>query len=162
MRMNDWVKILKGDMSGFKKEEVKEEIKPTKDRIYRLSWANGQRSQLLNHDEAVRRINESMNRVGWEFIRVKNTKTDKNQIVFEPKSKSNRGYLHLKKLNESMLEGMNWDHFYLKNGIIVDEDGHKIFNNAPKFKSVEDAEKWLEKNDERGNVVGDWKDKNRR
>lgn len=37
--------------------------------------------------------------------------------------------------------------------------GYKAFNNAPKFKNVDEAEKWLEREDERGNVVGDYKDK---
>lgn len=45
---------------------------------------------------------------------------------------------------------------------MVDKRGRKVFPSElsnVKFKSVEEAEKWLEDNDERGTVVGDWKDK---
>lgn len=103
MKMNDWVKMLNGDMSGLKKE--KKEVVIPEDSIYRVYWKNGQRTNLVNHDEAVRRVNEWMNRLGWEWIKVVNTETKKQQIIYEPTSPANRGFLHLKKLNEEMLIG---------------------------------------------------------
>jgi hypothetical protein len=60
-----------------------------------------------------------------------------------------------RKLNESF----PWPYYYLKNGILVNENGYKAFNNAPKFKDIEDAEKWLEMKNERGNVVGNFEDR---
>lgn len=51
-----------------------------------------------------------------------------------------------------------WDYYYLKNGKIVDKNGHSVFNNTPLFKTIEKAEQWLENNNERGNVIGDFED----
>jgi hypothetical protein len=53
---------------------------------------------------------------------------------------------------------MNWEYFYLRNGLIVDKDGY-LSGNFPKFESVQEAENYLEKNDIRGTVVDDWKNK---
>ena len=102
MQMTNWVKMLKGDMSGLKKK-VKEEVKPTDDKIYRIQWANGKKTNLVDHDGAVRKVNEWMNRKNWDYIRVINEQTKKIQVIYEPKNVQNRGTMHIKKLNEEML-----------------------------------------------------------
>lgn len=52
-------------------------------------------------------------------------------------------------------ERFNWEYFYLnKKGELIDEDGNLVNKRFPKFKSIEDAEKFLEKEDIRANVVG--------
>ena len=102
MEMSNWTKILNGDMSGLK-SKVKTETKISDDKIYRIQWANGQKTGLVNHNEAVRKVNEWMNRFGWDWVRVINEDTNKIQVVREPSSKNNRGFLHLKKLDENML-----------------------------------------------------------
>ena len=57
----------------------------------------------------------------------------------------------IQKLNERF----NWEYFYLtSSGHLVDEDGYLVNKKFPKFKSEEEAEKYLEKNNIRGNVVG--------
>lgn len=101
MKMNDWTKMLRGDMSGLKKE--KKEVTIPENRVYRLQWANGQRTSLVDHDEAVRRVNGFMNRIGWDWVKVINEDTKQTQVVYEPTSSSNRGFLHLKNLNKNML-----------------------------------------------------------
>lgn len=101
MRMSNWTKMLKGDMTGLKKEEKKVVI--PENAVYRVKWASGHETGLVDHDEAISRINEWMNRTNWEWMRVVNTENKQQQIVYEPKSASNRGFLHLKKLNENML-----------------------------------------------------------
>ena len=106
MQMSNWVKALKGDFSGFKKEK-REPAKISDDKIYRLQWANGQRTNLVDHDEAVREINRMMNITGWNWVKAMNTATKKQQVVHEPSSPSGRGFLHLKKLNEDMLSEVN-------------------------------------------------------
>jgi hypothetical protein len=60
------------------------------------------------------------------------------------------------KLEEGEHGTFDWPYLKLgKDGILYNEHGDKIFGNGvPKFKSVEEAEKWLEDNDERGTVTG--------
>jgi len=50
----------------------------------------------------------------------------------------------------------DWGYFYLKHGVIVDKRGKKAFvdKDNKNFKSIEAAEKWLEKKDYRGTIVG--------
>ena len=70
----------------------------------------------------------------------------------------------LKEINSAkdmIKEAQSWEYFYLKNGRLVDEDGYEVNKKFPKFKSVQDAENYLEKENIRGNVVGDWKNKRR-
>jgi len=100
MDMRNWRKMLSGDMSPLK--EKKEEAIIPENAIYRIHWRTGQRSNLVDHDGAIRRVNEQMNQTGWEWMKVINTETKQQQIVYEPKS-GNRGFLHLKKLDENML-----------------------------------------------------------
>ena len=102
MHMTNWVKMLNGDNSGLKKEEKVESI-ITDDKKYRIQFANGQKTTLVDHDQAVYRVNEWMNRQGWDWIKVTNENTKKTQVVKEPTSPDNRGFLHLRKLNENML-----------------------------------------------------------
>lgn len=59
-----------------------------------------------------------------------------------------------------MSYGFQWELFYLKNKKIVNYDGDQIFSDCPDFVNTEDAEQWLIDIDERGNVVGDWADRN--
>lgn len=120
MDMKNWVKMLNGDMSGLDKPIKTVEI--PKGKIYSIKWANGQTTPLMNHDETVQKINEWINKHGWEWARITNTKTKKRQIIRESKSLLNRGFLQIKKLNENML--MNEEKFelgfgHLGNGISV-------------------------------------------
>jgi hypothetical protein len=101
MKMSNWVKMLKGDMSGLKNE--KKEVVIPEGVVYRVQWSTGQKTNLVNHDEAVRRVNEWMNRIGWNWIKIINEDTKQQQVVYEPKSANSRGFLHLKKLNNNML-----------------------------------------------------------
>jgi hypothetical protein len=39
-----------------------------------------------------------------------------------------------------------------KDGHLYDEDGKKVFTNV-NFRNIEDAEEWLDKHNERGNVT---------
>lgn len=47
---------------------------------------------------------------------------------------------------------MGWLYFTLKNGRLIDELGVVCFANAPLFADANEAEAWLEQNDERGSV----------
>ena len=98
MKMKNWRQMLRGDMSSLK--EKKEEAIIPENAIYRIHWRSGQRSNLVDHDAAVRRVNEQMNHTGWEWMKVVNTETKQQQIVYEPKF-GNRGFHHLKGLNEN-------------------------------------------------------------
>ena len=100
MKMNTWLKMLNGDKTALK-QETKEIIIP-EGKIYRLSWQTGQKTNLLTHDETVRKINEWINRRGWDWIRITNTKTNKTQTFQEPKSDTRYGF-HIKQLNENLL-----------------------------------------------------------
>lgn len=102
MKISQWKKMLEGDMSGLKKED-KKEVPVPEGKIYRLQWASGQKSTLVDHKEAVRRVNEWMNKIGWQWIRIVNEETQKHQVVREPAGTANRGFLQIKKLDESML-----------------------------------------------------------
>lgn len=103
MKMANWVKMLRGDMSGLK-NKVKKEKLISENKVYRLSWAdNNQTTNLINHNEAVRLINEWINRTGWNWIKVINIDNHEQQIIYEPPSKNNRGFLHLSQLNENMI-----------------------------------------------------------
>ncbi len=96
---------------------------------------------------------------GWES----NDRANR-ELMFADNEKQARGILKSFRMNEvnikslkSIFEGQfgtfDWPIMVLKNGILVDKKTKKpVFNNAPKFDSVADAEKWLEDNDERGNV----------
>jgi len=102
MKMNNWVNMLKGDFSGLKTEQ--KEVTIPEDAIYRIQWASGQKTAPASHDSVIKQINEQMNRLGWQWLRVINEDTKKIQVVYEPKSASGRGFLHLKKLDENMLK----------------------------------------------------------
>lgn len=102
MDMKQWRQMLSGDNSSLKKEQ-KEIPVVTEEKKYRIRFSNGITTSLVSHDEAVRQINEWMNRMGWNWIRVTNENTKKTQIVREPSSQNNRGFLHLKSLNENMV-----------------------------------------------------------
>jgi hypothetical protein len=45
-----------------------------------------------------------------------------------------------------------WPYYTLRDGRLYDEGGHWCLRNAPRFRTVAEAEEWLEENDERGNV----------
>ena len=46
-----------------------------------------------------------------------------------------------------------WPYYTLKkDGHLYDEDGKKVFTNV-NFRNIDDAEKWLENHNERGNVT---------
>lgn len=50
---------------------------------------------------------------------------------------------------------MEWSNLYLTgDGRLVDFHGNQIYNGIPKFKTVREAENWLEQEDERANCVG--------
>ncbi len=100
--MTNWVKMLNGDYSGLKKEKV-EEAAITDDKKYSIKYCTGAKTSLVNHDQAVYRVNEWMNREGWNWIKVVNETTKESQIVREPSTMINRGFLHLKKLNKNMI-----------------------------------------------------------
>ena len=58
-------------------------------------------------------------------------------------------------VKDMITEADEWGYFYLTtSGHLVDKDGYLINKNFPRFRSEEEAEKYLEKNDIRGNVVG--------
>ena len=101
MDIKNWVNMLKGDNSGLKKDVI-EVGKVTEDKKYRLKFASGQNSTLVKYDEAIRQVNSFMNREGWNWIKITNEDTKKDQIVREPSSMINRGFLHLKKLSENV------------------------------------------------------------
>ena len=101
MKMTNWVNMLKGDFSGLKTEKKITTV--SEDAIYRLQWSTGQKTNLVNHSDIIKRINEQMNRTGWEWLRVINDDTKQQQIVYEPTSQSGRGFLHLRRLNDDML-----------------------------------------------------------
>lgn len=66
----------------------------------------------------------------------------------------------IQKETKSILENgfghFEWDYFYLKNGRLVDENGKEVNKNFPNFKSTEEAEEFLEKENIRGNVKGNY------
>lgn len=103
-------------------ESVENKSKMDSSKIYRLKWANGAKTSLVNHDEAVKLVNEAMNRKSWGWVTILNTETQKTQFVQEPISMINRGFLQLRGLNKNMLSeakkfDLGWGH--LGNGISV-------------------------------------------
>lgn len=103
-------------------ESRKNENKMDSSKIYRLKWAGGAKTSLVNHDEAVRLVNEAMNKKGWQWVTIVNTENNKTQFIQEPISMLNRGFLHLRRLNENMLsEAKKYDLMFghLGNGITV-------------------------------------------
>jgi len=62
-------------------------------RIYRLTWASGQ-NNIVSMNEAIETINRWANQKGWAWIRVVNTETKKQQIVYESSNRNG------KRLNE--------------------------------------------------------------
>ena len=51
-------------------------------KIYRLTWASGQ-NNVVSMNEAIETINRWANQKDWQWIRVVNTETKKQQIVYE-------------------------------------------------------------------------------
>lgn len=49
---------------------------------------------------------------------------------------------------------MNWDYYYLNaQGVIVDEDGDRVFAESVAFTDYREAEQWLVEMDYRGSVM---------
>lgn len=64
----------------------------------------------------------------------------------------------------SNLFTFSWLYTYIdRSGILVDENGFRVFSNdyCPKFTTPEEAEAWLEANDERANCLGFYKNWNK-
>ena len=124
------------------------------DRIVSEEEAEKIRNPFNMEDYLKKEIKKKSKRFNWEF--------DKHQ----PQYKLNPVTGEIEKDEEAVTKvGMkkksgefgtfDWPYLYLdKNGELLDENGDKLFNNIPKFNSMEEAEQWLEDNDERGTVVG--------
>jgi hypothetical protein len=69
------------------------ENKKDNPRIYRLKWASGQ-NNVVSLDEAIETINRWANQKNWNWIKVINTETNKQQVVYESQTRIG------KKLNE--------------------------------------------------------------
>lgn len=53
----------------------------------------------------------------------------------------------------------SWDYYYInKKGKLVDKAGTQLIETDRKFTYVEEAEKWLNENNIRGNVIGFYED----
>ena len=92
---------------------------------------------------------------GWRFVSY-SAPSEKVSSVLK-----NQGY---KELNENLSlkrlikEAERWPYFILKNGYLYDEEIPEIPAFNVKFKDKFEAEKWLEDNDERGNIKEDAQD----
>lgn len=62
-------------------------------RIYKLQWASGHQN-IVSLNEAVEVINRWANQKGWQWIKVINTETSKQQVIYESANRIGR------KLNE--------------------------------------------------------------
>jgi hypothetical protein len=68
-------------------------------RIYRLKWASGQ-NNVVSLNEAIETINRWANQKDWDWIKIINTETNKQQVVYESATRIGR---KLNKLNADML-----------------------------------------------------------
>lgn len=68
-------------------------------KIYRLYWASGH-NNVVSLDEAVETINRFANQSNWQWIRIVNTETNNQQIVYESKAQVGKA---LNTLNKDMI-----------------------------------------------------------
>ena len=80
-------------------DKTNESKKDDNPRIYRLKWASGQ-NNVVSLNEAIETVNRWANQKDWGWIRIINTETNKQQIVYESATRIGR---KLNKLNEDML-----------------------------------------------------------
>lgn len=81
-------------------DKTNESKKGDSPRIYRLKWASGH-SNVVSLNEAIETINRWANKKDWDWIRIINTETNKQQVVYESATRIGR---KLNKLNEDLLE----------------------------------------------------------
>ena len=67
--------------------------------IYKLHWASGHQN-TVSLNEAVEVVNRWANKTGWQWIKIVNVETNKQQVVYESATRIGR---KLNQLNEDML-----------------------------------------------------------
>jgi len=71
------------------------ENKEDNPRIYRLQWASGH-NNVVSMTEAIETINRWANQKDWGFIKVINTETGKQQVVYESSTRIGKRINELK------------------------------------------------------------------
>jgi len=110
MKLTEWIRLLKKTTDvNIKEIKVSEPVKEVfaknnnVDKVFKIKWANGSQTIPITEVNAIKKINDWMNRSGWQWLKVINIQTGKYQIFKEPTGQY-RSLFHVSKLNESLYE----------------------------------------------------------